>query len=665
MDITVQTIKFYEALLRITGDGIVITDETQNIIVVNDAFCSLLGKNYEDVIETSLLVWLEKLDHTACDRWVQLITRLSLTGNIQNEEFRITSGAALRFFSVTASVLNKTLPEDRSVIISAWHDITKLKNMESSLKNYGGNLEILVNERTSELITSNERLLQEIELHKITENKLKNASDEIKDLYNNAPCGYHSLDKDGTFLHINDTELRWLGYTREEVIGRLKVTDILTPKSLHVLQYNFQRFKVLGKLHDIEMEMIRKDGTILPVLVSATAIKDADGNFIMSRSTLYDISERRRLEEQNNVVLLTSIEGFLKIDMEGCFLEVNDSYCNMIGYSRQELLNMRVSDLEALEDIDETKRHIETIISNGFDRFVTKHRTKAGKLLDVEVSINYIKDWKIMFAFIRDITDRKALEKALNEINANLLIRVQEEVKKNRLKDLVMFEQARHLAMGELLMNIAHHWRQPLGAIGAMVQDIQDAHAYKELDDDYLKINVKEIMKELSELSKSIDDFKNFYVQDEEITQFNIIDAVNNALSILDDYLQSKNISVEIDMNESISINGYMNKFSQVILNLLTNIRDVFEERNITNGIIKIRSHLDHQTSRMILTITDNGGGIREDIMEKIFDPYFTTRYRSRGTGLGLYIARFVISNMRGNITARNVDGGSEFRIEI
>ena len=119
----------------------------------------------------------------------------------------------------------------------------------------------------------------------------------VHDLYNNAPCGYHSLDQAGTFVQINDTELTWLGYTRDEVVGRMKFSDILAPESLQTFQKSFPGFKERGWVRDLEVELVRKDGTILPVLLSATTIKDDAGHYLMSRSTVFDITERKQAEK--------------------------------------------------------------------------------------------------------------------------------------------------------------------------------------------------------------------------------------------------------------------------------------------------------------------------------------------------------------------------------
>jgi len=133
---------------------------------------------------------------------------------------------------------------------------------------------------------------------KTAEEALRESYERIEDLYNNAPCGYHSLDRDGIFVRINDTELRWLGYPRHEVITKMKFSDIITPDSLRTFEEAFPIFKSRGWIKDLEFEMVRKDGTLLPVLLSASAIKDEKGNFIMSRSTMFDITELKRIEEE-------------------------------------------------------------------------------------------------------------------------------------------------------------------------------------------------------------------------------------------------------------------------------------------------------------------------------------------------------------------------------
>ena len=133
------------------------------------------------------------------------------------------------------------------------------------------------------------------------------AADEIHDLYNHAPCGYHSLDTHGTFVRINNTELAWLGYTREEAIGKMHFADLLTPEGVRIFQEYFPKLKATGVMRDSEFDLVRKDGTFLPVLISATAITDRDGKDPTSRATVYDITARQRAE--NEIRMLARLQA--------------------------------------------------------------------------------------------------------------------------------------------------------------------------------------------------------------------------------------------------------------------------------------------------------------------------------------------------------------------
>ena len=176
-------------------------------------------------------------------------------------------------------------------------DITERKRAEEALQRAHDDLEERVKERTEDLRHTVEQLEWEIDERRQSEEALAQQMTLVRDLYNNAPCGYHSLDPEGAFVQMNDTELAWLGYAREEVLGRMKFSDIITADGLKVHQQAFPEFKKRGWVRDLEYELIRKDGTVMPVSLSATAIRDEAGHFLMSRSTVFDITERQRAEE--------------------------------------------------------------------------------------------------------------------------------------------------------------------------------------------------------------------------------------------------------------------------------------------------------------------------------------------------------------------------------
>ncbi|KJR42221.1 multi-sensor signal transduction histidine kinase [Candidatus Magnetoovum chiemensis] len=258
------------------------------------------------------------------------------------------------------------------------------------------------------------------------------------------------------------------------------------------------------------------------------------------------------------------------------------------------------------------------------------------------------------------------LYKRLKESHESLERRVAEEIEKNRMKDQLMFEQSRQIAIGELLVNISHQWRQPLGVVSLFVQDIRDAYRFNELTDDYLNKSVNIVMDELQKLSDTIDNFRKLYRIEKETKPFSIAQAVKNALAVLAPYYAMNNITINADIEEDIIVEGYPNEFSKVILNILNNTNDVFEERNIKNGEITIKSYKDIKNGKAVLTICDNGGGVSDEIRNKIFDPYFTTKPKSRGAGLGLYMAKVIIeNNMNGSIKAAKCGNGLKIIIEV
>lgn len=231
-------------------------------------------------------------------------------------------------------------------------DITEDRRLQQELEQHRRRLEELVTKRTAQLdkrtallTAANANLDRELEERRRAEQALRKAGAELEDLYHNAPCGYHSLDKNGVFVRINDTELQWLGYTREEIIGKRRLLDLLTPASQRILQEAFPGLKERGGIKDLEFEMVRKDGTLLPVLLNATAIKNTDNEYCMSRATMFDIAARKRAEaalraseERFRLLLETVGEGICGLDAAGRCTFVNQAALDMLGYAHEEIL---------------------------------------------------------------------------------------------------------------------------------------------------------------------------------------------------------------------------------------------------------------------------------------------------------------------------------------
>ncbi len=270
-----------------------------------------------------------------------------------------------------------------------------------------------------------------------------------------------------------------------------------------------------------------------------------------------------------------------------------------------------------------------------------------------------------------EVERRKTVESQLNlqknlleELNENLENQVQIEVKRNREKDELMLLQSRQAAMGEMIGNIAHQWRQPLNAIGLIVYDLADAFRFGEISDDYLRKSEEKIRSVLTHMSDTIDDFRNFFKPNKEKQFFKLGEMVTTYVSFVDATLKKEGVNLITELEDDMVLYGYANEFVQVILNIVNNAKDAVLEKNIPKPSIRISAQTHGKNA--LITITDNGGGIPGEVLHKIFDPYFTTKEEGKGTGVGLYMSKTIIEkNMGGILNAENIRAGAKFSITL
>ena len=234
----------------------------------------------------------------------------------------------------------------------------------------------------------------------------------------------------------------------------------------------------------------------------------------------------------------------------------------------------------------------------------------------------------------------------------------------SREQEQLMIQQSKLASMGEMIGAIAHQWRQPLNALGLNIQDLLDANQHGELDEAYLKDLVARSMKQINYMSTTIDDFRNYFKPDKEKVFFNIQQPVTTTINLIKDNFEHHRIAIEVNMADDPVICGYPHEFAQVLLNILNNARDAVVERKVSNPRISIFT--GRENGKTFVTITDNGGGITENIINRIFEPYFSTKEPDKGTGIGLFMSKTIIEkNMGGKLVARNTTDGAEFRIEV
>ncbi|MCT7473638.1 ATP-binding protein [Aliarcobacter cryaerophilus] len=256
------------------------------------------------------------------------------------------------------------------------------------------------------------------------------------------------------------------------------------------------------------------------------------------------------------------------------------------------------------------------------------------------------------------------LKNMINDVIENLEDKIKNEIDQRLAQEQILIQQSKLAAMGEMIGNIAHQWRQPLAQISAIHMNMKVTYDFNKFDEVYLNEKIKEANKLTSYMSQTINDFQNFFIPQKEKEIFSIEKACKDAYNIIDSSLKYHNIEINFNIKEDTNIFGYKNEFSQVILNILSNAKDILIERKIENP--KINIEVKNGDNYSIIKIHDNAGGVKDDILDKIFDPYFTTRHKTQGTGIGLYMAKNIIErNMSGFINVKNIGNGALFTIKV
>ncbi len=264
------------------------------------------------------------------------------------------------------------------------------------------------------------------------------------------------------------------------------------------------------------------------------------------------------------------------------------------------------------------------------------------------------------FAAMRDQV--QATQQSLRQLNEHLEQRVQEELAKNREKDHMLIQQSRLAAMGEMVHNIAHQWRQPLNALSLLVRNIKDDYDFQALTPEVMDRSVADAQRLLGRMSTTIDDFRDFFRPEKEMTQFDVSHAVEEAVFIMQGTLKSHGIELVEKLDPGVEAEGFPSQFAQAVLNILANAKEEILARKVAAGRIEIE--LQRQGETILLRVSDNAGGIAPEILPKIFDPYFTTK--DKGSGIGLYMAKTIIEhNMNGSISAANLGDGACFTLTV
>ena len=395
------------------------------------------------------------------------------------------------------------------------------------------------------------------------------------------------------------------------------------------------------------------------------------------------LKQYKEVIEKSNIISKTDVDGIITF--------VNDEFCKISGYSREELIGQN-HNIVRHPDVASSKFKLlwDTINAKEVYKDTVKNLAKDGSIFYANTTIIPILDENeniVEFIAIRyDVTkevfykqklqkkekeleelnatlEKRVQEKTaeLEELNATLEVRIQKEISKNEEKQKVMFLQSRLASLGEMLANIAHQWRQPLTELGLTVFSIKKAALNHESDE--VKKFYQESKKIIKNMSNTIDDFTNFFKPNKEKHYFKIQESVNESIHILEKLLKKEMIILKTEF-EDVEVFGIPNELSQVVINLIKNSIDAF----VCNSILirDINVNVKKDTQDAIIEVIDNAGGIKEKNIYKIFEPYFTTKHKSQGTGLGLFMSKMICEQgLNGSLDVKSKHGMTTFTIKI
>ncbi len=521
--------------------------------------------------------------------------------------------------------------------------------------------------------------LQYLLKDKIEYLKLKESEIAFREFVENTIDLVTKVDKYGKFIYVNGASRDIFGLEPKDMIGKSAFDFVYSEDKADTAEA-FNRWIRDKEVHkNFRNRQVHRSGKVAYVCWSINIHYNLNGDVDYVNSIGRNVTnqvemlENIREKEQNYREIFDGvIEGIIIYCVsQNKIVDINNSVCEIFGYSKEELIGKDMNFLTintepyTMSDLNQYIKQIKISSQESF-QWCSKKRDGTTIWLDINLKFTTVGGKFRFLVVLRDITEKCGLETKLKELNDKLMEKVEIEVAKNREKDRLMFHQAKYAQMGEMISMIAHQWRQPLNAINASIIDLKvklELDGEVDLNDLLEKSNF--IENQSTKMSQTITDFMNFFKPVKVKDYFQFIDILNDISGIVGTQLRNREIDFIFSGDLHKSIFGFRNEMEHVLLNLIVNARDAFEDNpRISNK--KIQISITNFQDSVLIEVTDNAGGINEDILDRVFDPYFTTKEQGKGSGIGLYMTRSIIERSFGGvISVENINAGARFSIKI
>ncbi len=482
--------------------------------------------------------------------------------------------------------------------------------------------------------------------------------------------GLWDIDFKTKKIYFSYKWLEMFGYEEDELLAFDDWFNLIHNEDKRSVEELFD--KIFSKTDDTficEYRLKTKNDDFKWVLARGKAFYDANKELDRMLMMSMDIDKNKRMKKELLDIELLVEDGKIVIfklnNDKNLTVKYISNSIKTFGYNKIdfEVKAINFMDLIYKEDINKIQVAIDTALKNDLENFtiVCRVLNAANQIRWISSRVilikNHFGEVSHFYGYITDITKIKLSEEELK-------VKVEEELKKNREKDRLLIQQSKLASMGEMLGNIAHQWRQPLNNVSLILQFLRDNYKNKEFKQEQLDKFILKANKHIEYMSETIDDFRNFYKPSKKQVKFSIKGCIKTLLYMVKNQYEAEGIKIEFEC-EDIIIKNYENELKQAILNILNNAKDAIlikKEKEKFEPIITISTKKIE--GKLQIEISNNANNIKDDIIERIFEPYFTTKFERQGTGIGLYMTKSIIeTNMKGKIEVKNIQNGVKFTI--